>query len=202
MKNWTPYIPDHTIKAICWTLIHSLWIGLAVALLTGLVIMLTRKSSADLRYRLLCGILVLFVVSAGVMFYLEMRSPGTLQLSPHAGNCFHSDAKKFIIISKAEVRLSPLDKLIGFLNQYINVIFMAWLLFFVLKSLKMISGLIYIQRIRTYKVHAVADEFKLKIAEFSRQIGVTRAVNLLQSELVKVPVAVGWLKPVIPVAAL
>ena len=197
MKNWTPYIPDHTIKAICWTLIHSLWIGLAVALLTGLVIMLTRKSSAALRYRLLCGILVLFVVSAGATFYLEMRSPGTLQLSPHAGNTFHADAKTFIIISKAEVHLSPLDKLIGFLNQYINVIFMAWLLFFVLKSLKMISGLIYIQRIRTYKVHAVADEFKLKIAEFSRQIGVTRAVNLLQSELVKVPVAVGWLKPVI-----
>jgi bla regulator protein blaR1 len=197
MKNWTPYIPDHTIKAICWTLIHSLWIGLAVALLTGLVIMLTRKSSAALRYRLLCGILVLFVVSAGVTFWLEMRSAVTFQASANTGHTIHYSVKTIVILPKTEAHLNPLDKVVIFLNQYTNVIFIAWLLFFVLKSLKMISGLIYIQRIRTYKVHDVAGEFKEKIAEFGRQIGIGRAVTLLQSELVKVPVAVGWLKPAI-----
>ncbi|HJP63301.1 MAG TPA: hypothetical protein VJ844_07640, partial [Mucilaginibacter sp.] len=79
---WTPYISDHTINAICWTLIHSLWIGLAAALLTGLVITFTRKSGAALRYRLLCAILVLFVAAAGVTFYVEMRSGGAVRLSP------------------------------------------------------------------------------------------------------------------------
>ncbi len=52
---WAPYISDGAIKAICWTLIHSLWIGMIIALLAGIVISLTRKSAAALRYRLLCG---------------------------------------------------------------------------------------------------------------------------------------------------
>src|SRR6202012_662368 len=64
-------------------------------------------------------------------------------------------------------------------------------------SLKMAGGLLYIQRIRNYKVHEVSQEFKHKIEMFSDQIGIRRTVRLVQSELVKVPVAVGWLKPVI-----
>ncbi|MFI5162071.1 MAG: M56 family metallopeptidase [Sphingobacteriales bacterium] len=194
---WTPYISDHTIKAICWTLIHSLWIGLAIALLAGLVVSVTRKSSAALRYNLLCGVLVLFVLSVGVTFGLEMHSPGTGQFAINTGGGVYHIDNAIITVSKAEVHLSLLDRTIAFLNQYANVIFIAWLLFFVLKSLKMVSGLLYIQRIRNYKVHEVAEEFKNKIGEFSMQIGIKRAVNLMQSELVKVPVAVGWLKPVI-----
>jgi bla regulator protein BlaR1 len=63
---WAPYFSDGTIKAICWTLIHSLWIGLIIALLCGIVIGATRKSAAVLRYRLLCGLLILFVCAIGV----------------------------------------------------------------------------------------------------------------------------------------
>ena len=84
-----------------------------------------------------------------------------------------------------------------FLNEYSNIIFFAWLLFFTLKSLKMAGGLLYIQRIRNYKVHEVSEEFNDKIKAFADQIGIKQAVRLVQSELVKVPVAVGWLKPVI-----
>ncbi len=40
---WTPYISDHAINVICWTLIHSLWIGLIIALLSGLVISITTE---------------------------------------------------------------------------------------------------------------------------------------------------------------
>ena len=92
---------------------------------------------------------------------------------------------------------SLLNSLQAFLNQNMGIVFLAWLLFFVLKSLKMISGLLYIQRIRNYKIHAVTEELKHRIEHFSSQIGITRVVRLVQSELAKVPVAMGWLKPMI-----
>src|SRR5271165_7264771 len=69
------YLSDRVVHATCWTLIHSLWIGLIIALLCGIVIATTRKSVAALRYRLLCSMLVLFVFAAGVTFYLEYRVP-------------------------------------------------------------------------------------------------------------------------------
>src|ERR1700739_4834880 len=87
MKNsfWTPYISDHTIHAICWTLIHSLWIGLAIALLAGLTISVTRKSSATFRYNLLCGILVFFAAAVCITFCIEMWTPALEQGPFHVG---------------------------------------------------------------------------------------------------------------------
>jgi beta-lactamase regulating signal transducer with metallopeptidase domain len=195
---WTPYISDGAVKAICWTLIHSLWIGLIIALITGLVITLTRKSGSDLRYRLLCGILVLFVFSVSFTYYLEIKSVG-VGSSPAYPKGIVISQINIVSVSHADAmpHLSMVTRVVTLLNQNINIIFVVWLMFFMLKSLKMASGLLYIQRIRNYKVHKVEEEFKHKIEMFSSQIGIRQTVRLVQSELVKVPVAVGWLKPVI-----
>ena len=195
---WTPFIPDSTVSAICWTLIHSLWIGLIIALLCGIVVATTRKSAAALRYRLLCGLLVLFVGAIGVTYYLEASSAPAHHIAEHSQN--------ILINAPANVVANPIviaqnqtffDNVKAFLNQNVNIIFLVWLLFFVLKSLKMVSGLLYIQRIRHYKTSAVTEELKQRIEYLSSQIGIGRSVRLVQSGLVKVPVAVGWLKPMI-----
>ncbi len=193
---WTPYISDGTIKAICWTLIHSLWIGMIIALLAGIVISATRKSAAALRYRLLCGLLVVFVCAIGVTYSLQ-----TIHVPPPppAPLKVLINGQEHIIFNQpaAPQNQTLLENVQAFLNQNTGIIFLVWLLFFVLKSLRMISGLLYIQRIRNYKVHEVAEEFKHRIELFAGQIGIRQTVRLVQSELVKVPVAVGWLKPVI-----
>jgi len=195
LTNW---FSDQQIKAVCWTLIHSLWIGMIIALLAALVIMLTRKSAASLRYRLLCGILVLFVLAVSVVFYIEYHSPADVQAN--AGNTRIFAGAVHVNIAGhavAPVQENPVKVVVNFLDAYSNIIFMVWLLFFVMKSLKMAGGLLYIQRLRNYKVQPVGEEFKQKIELFSRQIGIRQTVCLVQSELVKVPVAVGWLKPLI-----
>jgi len=195
---WAPYISDGTIKAICWTLIHSLWIGLVIALLCGIVISVTRKSAAILRYRLLCSLLLVFVCSIGITYYLEATSiPASATTGKIGGTLItgHNDIVfNHTIIPQNSSLLSGVR---AFLNQNASIIFMIWLLFFMLKSLKMVSGLLYIQRIRNYKTHVVTEELKHKIEQLSSQMGIRRVVRLVQSELVKVPVAVGWLKPVI-----
>jgi len=195
---WAPYIPDGTVRAICWTLIHSLWIGLVIALLCGIVIAATRKSAAVLRYRLLCGLLVVFVSSMLVTFGFELRSNNVPPLPPPPPVIVFTAAHVSVPRQAAAVfNQGIIDRAKQFLNQNVNIIFLVWLLFFMLKSLKMISGLLYIQRIRHYKTSNVTEELKHRIELFSNQIGIRRAVRLVQSELVKVPVAVGWLKPMI-----
>ena len=195
---WAPYISDSAVRAICWTLIHSLWIGMITALLAGIIISLTRKSAAAFRYRLLCAVLVLFAVSIGITYVIEANSTTPITVTKDHANVFINviNATPYNAPA-APASQSLLDRSKEFLNQNMSIIFMVWLLFFLLKSLKMVSGLLYIQRIRTYKTHAVTEELKHKIEQFSDQIGIRRAVRLVQSELVKVPVAVGWLKPMI-----
>ncbi len=200
MQNsfWSPFVSDATIKAIYWTLIHSLWIGLIIALFCGIVIAATRKSAAALRYRLLCSLLVLFVFSISFTYAIEARlnklpsMPSPPPVVVMIGANASVTQQVGLVLNRSIV-----DYTRGFLNQNANIIFMVWLLFFTFKSLKMISGLLHIQRIRNYKTQTVSEELKHRIELFASQIGIRRVVRLVQSELVKVPVAVGWLKPMI-----
>src|SRR5580704_3878957 len=71
-------LSDGTARAVCWTLVHSLWEGLFVALLAGLIILATHRRSAALRYNLLAADLLLFVLIAGATFFYETSRDGRL----------------------------------------------------------------------------------------------------------------------------
>src|SRR5580658_6079502 len=60
-------------KAVCWTLVHSLWQGLLAVLAAGAVILTTRRSAAVLRYNLLTADLVLFLAAAVGTFSYELK---------------------------------------------------------------------------------------------------------------------------------
>ena len=171
---------------------------MAIALIAGLMITITRKSSAALRYNLLCGALMLFTASVYVTFCFEIWTPSVAQGPFHVGQIILAPDNHMIIIPATTApHLSLISRIVVLLNEYSNIIFLAWLLLFMLKSLQMAGGLLYIRRIRNYKVHEVSGDFKHKIETFAGQIGIRQTVRLVQSELVKVPVAVGWLKPMI-----
>ena len=56
------FFNGNIIQAICWTLLHSLWQGLLLAVITGIVMVLSKKSGSAFRYRLLSVIFMAFIV--------------------------------------------------------------------------------------------------------------------------------------------
>lgn len=189
------WFTDQSIHAICWTLIHSVWIGLIASVLAGIIIATTRKSSPLLRYRLLCSVLILFVIATAVTLNNELE-PQAVKTSAQTG----SDTILVSQPSGAELTVpetSMIGNLINFLNRESQWIFAVWLICFALKSAQLISNMFYIRRVRHHKTHPIAEEWKIKVENLSIQLGIRRKVALLQSELVKVPVTIGFLKPVI-----
>ncbi|QHV95823.1 M56 family metallopeptidase [Spirosoma endbachense] len=195
----THWLSGPIAKAICWTLIHSLWLGVIVALLAGLIIIGTQKSSSRLRYQLLCGSLLLFVLLSGFALYRELtmyREVLPVISSTSASTApFNSVSTppNDIIVGNTNL----VNGLIAFINRESGWILAVWFLFFVLKSLNVIGGLFYIHRIRTHQVYAPAEEWQHKVLAFSQRLGIRQSITLLQSQLVKVPVTVGLMKPVI-----
>src|ERR1700721_4520632 len=61
-------------QAICWTLILSLWQGLLLAIVAGVVITITKKSSAALRYNILAGLFFTFILISCFTFFNELNS--------------------------------------------------------------------------------------------------------------------------------
>jgi bla regulator protein BlaR1 len=197
------WLNDREVNAICWTLFHSLWIGLIVAVMAGIVIACTSRSKANLRYRLFCSLLVLFVISISVAGMYELAgtdaatTKNNLLILPSNQTLSENQTVNFSPSSFRDTSLALKDTGLALLNQNAGWLFGVWLVFFVFKSVKLVIGLYYIQRVRSHKIEPVSEEWVLKVQEFSERMGIGKRVGLIQSALVKVPVALGHFKPLI-----
>lgn len=189
-KLITSLIPNDIAKAIAWTLIHSLWIGLLFAAAAGIIVTLSKRSSARLRYHLLCATLMAFVAVMIFTLCREIRINSNITATAAAAATL--GPIRTIVQQSGMAR-----QLIVFLNQQSAIIFLIWAVFFILKSIQLTGGVLYIHKIRTRNTIAVSAQWQQKLKEFCTKISISRPVTLLQSELVSVPVAIGWLKPVI-----
>ncbi len=190
------WLGDQEINAIFWTLVHSLWIGLIIAVLTGVVLAFTRKATANLRYWLFCSLLGLFIIAVccvGIYEFSE-KEPPIVNNSEHVSipNPTLSETQSLTSPS------SPfLHSTIIFLNQNAVWLFALWLICFVFKSTKLVIGIFYLRRIRNYKIQVPSEEWIAKVHAFSTKMGIKKQVSIIQSTLVKVPVALGYFKPII-----
>src|ERR1700722_13348458 len=66
------FFSDRLIQAACWTLLHSLWQGLLLAFVTGVVMVLSKRGSAALRYNLLSVIFMLLICTVCFTFYRKV----------------------------------------------------------------------------------------------------------------------------------
>nr|WP_262905597.1 M56 family metallopeptidase [Hymenobacter siberiensis] len=83
------------------------------------------------------------------------------------------------------------------LNNQLPLLVLAWLLGLLAMSLRMLGGLLYVQRLRRYRVRPLSVAWQERLAALAARSGVKRPVALLESALVRVPLVVGHLRPVI-----
>src|ERR1700710_2837933 len=76
---------DRLVQAFSWMLLHSLWQGLLMAVVTGVVLLLTKRSSAAVRYNLVFIQFLLFVFACAATFIWEWDKDQQQTLVPLAG---------------------------------------------------------------------------------------------------------------------
>ena len=189
-------INDTLLNAISWTLVHSIWQGFLLALLAGIVIVFTRKSSASLRYNLLAVLFVGFLFVVGLTFNHEFQNEKTETITRLnlPKTTIHSQFSTFIG-GDASIDISA--SAINFLNNNSNIIVLIWFLIFAFKIIGMFTSFSHIYRIRNYKTQLPTLYWKQKLAELSAQIHLSKHIVLLESRLVKVPSVTGFFKPMI-----
>ncbi len=197
------FIPESIIRAVCWTLLHSLWQGLILAVVAGAVMIFTKKAKSATRYNLL-GVLVLaFLVVSGFTFSRELRlASGAGETVPKVASAADVVAPVVVAQDAPGLRdVSPMDSLVRYFNEHASMVVVIWFIVAMARFVKVLSGLVYAQRVRHYGTCAAPMEWQERVGELLRQLGRNRHVLLLQSTLIKVPAVVGFLKPVILVPA-
>jgi|GEM_PF-3279390 beta-lactamase regulating signal transducer with metallopeptidase domain len=192
-------IPETIIRALCWTLLHSLWQGLILAVVAGGVMLLTKKARSSTRYTLLATLVMGFLLVSGYTFFRELRLPVGRAGGIVQGVVSVTDGGGAPSASAPDVAITTnfTDQLVQYFNTHAAVVVVLWFIVFLARFVKLLSGLVYAQRVRHYQTSAVPAEWQDRLAALMQRLMITRPVRLLESALIKVPVAVGWLKPVI-----
>jgi bla regulator protein blaR1 len=195
-------LSDATAKAICWTLIHSLWQGILAAALAGVVIGCTRRRPAVLRYNLLAADGLLFLLAAGATFYYElgqaadMVTTGPLKAASEAANGSVTVLQREML-SRSTTAGNIMQQTGDYLNAHAGIITLIWLACLAVQLMRLTGGLYRLNRIRVHSspLPPPDDHWNERLLALSRRLGIGRTVTLLQSKWVKAPSAFGFLKP-------
>src|SRR4051812_9116694 len=215
---------DHLLRepaaqAIGWALLHFIWQGTLVAALTAVALACLRNGAADIRYVISAIGLSLMLTLPAVTAVQLWRSGGSTDFRPkaEATRGLEAEAARDDFPLKAEairqVRPATETPLVPSrsrvvesvrIEPWLPMLVFAWICGVVILSLRLVSGWLWVQRMRSHGTSPVENGWDVIAARLSRRLHIARTVRLLRSTLVEVPTVIGWLKPVmlLPATAL
>jgi beta-lactamase regulating signal transducer with metallopeptidase domain len=192
-------------RALCWMFLHSLWQGLILALLTGLVLSLTTRCRPQWRYNVLLGSLLFFLMACAGTFFIILNNGASIS-SVSAAEPLSAAVPE--LLDAAQQQSQPVVSsesyfhlIAAYFNKHAALIVTIWFVFFSARLIRMLSGLLYIQRLRHRGIQPAPTYWKQRLETLAQSLQTGRSVQLLESALTKVPVVIGWLKPLMLVPA-
>src|SRR5829696_7675576 len=191
------------------------WQGAAVGALTALALLALRRSASDVRYVVaaigLALMLTLPVVSGVQKFQsLDAHAAFPTRVSDASPVRIGGDAREGAAkpnapsgATDAETAAVPSRLSISSVLSSARVepllptLILVWIAGVSMLSLRLLTGWIWVQRLRTRGNMPAAGEWRRMATRLSRRLHITRAITLLESSLVDVPTVIGWLKPVV-----
>ncbi|MBX2893507.1 MAG: M48 family metalloprotease [Saprospiraceae bacterium] len=191
--NMNLFATDAIVRALGWTLVHSLWQGALAAL--ALLLVLTRLKKARHRYWASYGAM-LMVFASGLATFAWTYQPQTRgsvsevfsENRPPLGPYFVSEA-----LPAEPVFWQAITQWLESNHPFVVAV---WLLGFGFFLLRLAVGLWQVGYLRESGI-PLSGIWEEKMAVLGTQLGISRPVRLLESALVHAPIAIGWLKPAV-----
>jgi len=202
------FLTGKLVQAICWTLLHSLWQGLLLAIVTGVVMVLSKKSGSALRYKLLSTIFIAFVAITGFTFYKQLQAAGAVaptginlaapltHVTPAAPVNLNNYSTPAVAVKNNNLQ-HYVNGFVRYFDEHASLFVTIWFIIFMAQCIKILSGLVHIQRIRHYKTNPASAFWVERIEQLAKRLNIKKHILLLESAIIKVPAVVGFLKPTI-----
>jgi beta-lactamase regulating signal transducer with metallopeptidase domain len=213
-------------QALGWTVLHSIWQITLIALIAAFVLWRCENRSAQLRYRIVNGALLVSFLTCCATFVLYMRSDAyqwrqvrmellnrqdaaqttgianvdeegdAQQAAKEAPVSRHYDAIMQLRSPKHNFRPVAPD-FIDYFNEHLPLLILLWIVGLCIGLFRLMSGFSYLHTLRK-RLNFPADPFwEETLHRIAQQIALSRPVALLESALVRTPLTIGYLKPVI-----
>ena len=206
MKYADTFLSQELTQALGWTLLHSLWQGALVALALSVVLVFLNRHSAQVRYFISVTALFTTLALAVFTFFSLYREPAKITEAATISTFSAPNHSVSTAAAAPEAWYETLpfaDFFSNYFEKHLPLIVTIWFMGLLVMALKMLGGLAYVQRLKHYQAKPLGLRWQNKLQELQQKLNFTKPVALLESLQVKVPVAIGYLKPVIlvPVGA-
>ena len=190
------------VERLGWTLVHFLWQGIVIALVYAAARGTLRESrSTQARYVVACAALAL-LLTAPVVTFRVLAPPPSAAAYPYTGRVpVTSSAAVAVRDSVSDARvMTAQSRRDAMLPMFVLFWFTGTMVFWV----RLTGGWLAAARLRQVFTRPAPIEWQQTLDRIRERLGISRPVRLLVSALVRVPMAVGWIRPIVlmPVGAL
>lgn len=194
MKN---FLALDWVQAIGWTLLHSIWQLALIGALAWLCYRATVAMNPARRYQ----VMVLFLISCLIVPVFTFIGLGFGEDTPAilrtAGN---ATASQIAPVTDAE-RVGEAASWHGLLFNQLHWLTLAWLLGVLALGVRALGAYLFLQYLRREGAATPPAAWQYRFELLKMKMGVSQAVLLLESTIVKTPVAFGYFKPVVMIPA-
>ncbi|WP_372766489.1 M56 family metallopeptidase [Pseudoalteromonas sp.] len=174
------------LHSISLTLLHFLWQGLAIAGILLCIKKLTSNKHSELRYLVSLLSLTLCVIAPTFTFLLiSQPEQASLDASALANSSVISVAAQADVISQL------------YLSDFTPLIAVAWMFGVALLSVRLGWQMLQVHKLTTTNIVQPSDKLEQIFNQLKLQLSVAKRSRLVISLTAQVPMAIGWIKPVV-----
>ena len=233
MSGFQDVFSDPFLNALGWALLHFIWQGAVVAIVLAGLLFVLNGYAARIRYGLALSAMlfmpILFAVttwkiwwsSQEIAVYSQPVSPAVPSVSPivpapqtEQNESFESGAAMgshpATLLNTSAIAESPRflvrlkQWIVNQIESLLPWVVSLWLVGVLALSSRLTIGWRHVQRLKNEGVVPVAARLQAHLVDLCERMRISRPVHLLESALIQVPTAIGWLRPVVllPASAL
>jgi bla regulator protein blaR1 len=187
-------------KSIALTVIHSLWQGAVIVILTAILIFFLAKKSPKLKYNVYCMALIVFCVSTLFTF-----------LKIHQQVSIINKVENFVSISSPNANINPLilatttasnsvsllDGIKNYILRHLQFITILWLMGLMLSFIYLVRSLNQVDRLKRNVNFLSNNYWQNQLNIMASSLGIRKSIQLVESKLTLSPIVIGHLKPII-----
>ena len=207
METLLYFIPENLGKALGWMVLHSIWQAAAIALVAGIVLIAQRRRSARLRYWTANGALATILMAAVITFAFYYQQPVDLKEISQMSDA-HSAGMETLKpgnIAQMEQPATIAGEISGqekpqmstYFNQHLPLIVALWFLGICVFMLRLLGNIGYIYYLKSHLNFPVESYWDELLEDLLGKARLKKPVHLVESALVRTPMMLGYLKPVI-----
>lgn len=192
LETWT--------QALGWALVHSLWQFGLIGLIIKILLPIFRAYKPTFRYRIVAGALLLAFVIFSFTIGWQLLNKNNQSIGNQEfifNNVVKDNGRTIYTPEPVDFEPTPLEIGCNWLRAHLYWLVLAWLIGVLVFSIRFGANYLFLSYLR-YEGNQPADaHWRNKLQTLKNQMGMTKAVQLLESAIAKAPMTFGHFKPVI-----